>query len=42
MYRAYGRFVAAFGLGVCATNADVRVLLFGGAEAAGGRGGAPQ
>ena len=29
---------AAVGVGACATNAHVRGLLFGGAEAAGGRG----
>ena len=33
-----GALVAAVGVGACATNADVRVLLFGGAETAGGRG----
>ena len=41
VYGAQGRFVAAFfGVGACATNADVRDLLFGGAEVAGGRGAA--
>ena len=32
-----GVIVAAIGVGTCSTNADVRELLFGGAESAGRR-----